>query len=68
LDNKGQRFYDYYDFDYSPEKPIEVKKIVKRDYSPGYYYDINNRRIKGFIKVAGEQYISKISLNRSKEK
>lgn len=51
IDNKGQRIFDYCDFDYVPEKPIKVEKFVKWEFSPGYYYDSSNKRIDGYLKI-----------------
>jgi hypothetical protein len=58
-DNKGHRIFNYCDFDYVPESPIEVNKTVISKFSPGYFFDKSNNRVNGLIKIEGSSIFFK---------
>lgn len=50
FDVEGENIQGYYDLDYQPEKPLEFVYNIGIDFSPGYYYTSDAKKIIGFIK------------------
>ncbi|MEN7550605.1 energy transducer TonB [Rapidithrix thailandica] len=52
FDANAQMIDGYFDVDYVPQKSLEVAYTLGKDYTPGYYYDLGNNKIQGFLKYA----------------
>jgi hypothetical protein len=50
FDLNNQPINGYFDLDYEPEKSLKVDYVIGDDFTPGYYYDIQNRKISGVLK------------------
>ncbi len=53
FDLNGQMIDGYFDSDYEPKKPMEVHYILNEEFTKGYYYDANKKRVEGYLKFTG---------------
>jgi hypothetical protein len=52
VDFNGQLINGYYDFDYEPEKSLDVNYVSGENFSVGYYYDKQGLKINGLLKYS----------------
>lgn len=52
VDINKQLIDGYYDFDYTPQKSLEINYPLRSNYAPGYYYENNGKKVTGLIKMS----------------
>ena len=52
FDMTHQLIDGYFDIDYEPSKSFKVSYTIGDNYTPGYYYDLNNNKISGLLKYS----------------
>jgi len=62
-DINDQFLLDYFDFDYEPEDLLSVSYITNEDYLPGYYYNLDGKKINGRLQM--NKNFNEISFERA---
>lgn len=52
FDVAHQLIEGYFDIDYEPIKSLKISYTIGDNYTPGYYYDLNNDKISGLLKYS----------------
>lgn len=64
VDMNKQLIKGYFDFDYEPEKGLDVSYVVGDNFSNGYYIDNKGLKIKGLLKYSIQDRALKFKLSK----